>query len=39
MFTSQLYVPTGEKMGLVSRGAEDNEQFLLNIMHWLSGVI
>ncbi|MFT6268711.1 MAG: hypothetical protein ACJAVV_001526 [Alphaproteobacteria bacterium] len=39
MFTSQLYVPTGEKMGLVSRGAEDNEQFLLNIMHWLSDVI
>jgi hypothetical protein len=37
MFTSQVYVPTGEKMGLVSKGAEDNEQFLLNIMHWLSG--
>ena len=39
MFTSQLYVPTGEKMGLVSRGAEDNEQFLLNIMHCLSDLI
>jgi hypothetical protein len=39
MFTSQIYVPTGEKMGLVSKGAEDNEQFLLNIMHWLSGII
>lgn len=39
MFTSQLYVPTGEEMGLVSSEAEDNEQFLLNIMHCLSDVI
>lgn len=36
MFTSQVYTPTGEKMGLVSYGAEQNEQFLLNVMHWLS---
>jgi hypothetical protein len=36
MFTSQLYIPTGKKMGLVSDGAEQNEQFLLNVMHWLS---
>ncbi|MFC4700352.1 DUF4350 domain-containing protein [Ningiella sp. W23] len=39
MFTSQLYVPTGEKMGLTSKGAEDNEQFVINVMHWLSGLI
>ncbi|NQZ80170.1 MAG: DUF4350 domain-containing protein [Colwellia sp.] len=39
MFTSQVYIPTGKKMGLVSRGAEQNEQFLLNVMHWLSGLI
>ena len=39
MFTSQVYTPTGRKMGLVSYGAEQNEQFLLNIMHWLSGLI
>jgi hypothetical protein len=36
MFTSQVYIPTGTKMGLVSYGAEHNEQFLLNVMHWLS---
>ena len=36
MFTSQVYIPTGEKHGLVSKGAEQNEQFLLNVMHWLS---
>jgi uncharacterized protein (DUF2249 family) len=36
MFTSQVYLPTGKKMGLVSDGAEQNEQFLLNVMHWLS---
>lgn len=36
MFTSQVYTPTGKKMGLVSYGAEQNEQFLLNVMNWLS---
>jgi len=36
MFTSQIYIPTGEKHGLVSEGAQQNEQFLLNVMHWLS---
>ena len=36
MFTSQVHIRTGEKMGLVSNGAEQNEQFLLNVMHWLS---
>jgi len=36
MFTSQIYLPTGEKQGLVSKGAEQNEQFLLNVMHWLT---
>ena len=39
MFTSQVYIPTGKKMGLVSDGAEQNERFLLNVMHWLSGLI
>ncbi|CAM4200757.1 DUF4350 domain-containing protein [Pseudoalteromonas byunsanensis] len=37
MFTSQVYLPTGKKMGVVSPEAEQNEQFLLNVMHWLSG--
>jgi len=36
MFSSQLIVSTGEKRGLPSIGAEQNEQFLLNVMHWLS---
>jgi hypothetical protein len=39
MFSSQLDKKTGEKYGLKSVGAEQNEQFLLNVMHWLSGVI
>jgi len=39
MFTSQLIVSTDEKRGLRSVGAEQNEQFLLNVMHWLSKVI
>jgi hypothetical protein len=38
-FSSQLIVSTGKKHGLVSGGAEQNEQFLLNVMHWLSKVI
>jgi hypothetical protein len=36
MFSSQVHVPTGKKYGLVSEGADQNEQFLLNVMHWLS---
>lgn len=36
MFTSQLIVSSNEKRGLVSVGAEQNERFLLNVMHWLS---
>lgn len=36
MFSSQLETKTGKRYGLSSKGAEQNEQFLLNIMHWLS---
>ncbi|CAH9049971.1 hypothetical protein PSECIP111951_00090 [Pseudoalteromonas holothuriae] len=39
MFTSQVYVPTGKKLGLVSKSAEQNERFLLNVMYWLSRAI
>ncbi len=39
MFSSQLIVSTGEKWGMLSVGAEQNEQFLLNVMHWLSNTI
>ena len=38
-FSSQLIVSTGKKHGLVSGGAEQNEQFLLNVMHWLSKIM
>lgn len=37
MFTSQLNTKTGQTYGLRSPGAEQNEQFLLNVMHWLAG--
>lgn len=39
MFSSQLDVKTGAEHGLKSVGAEQNERFLLNVMHWLSSVI
>jgi hypothetical protein len=38
MFSSQLDLKTGKKYGLRAVDAEQNEQFLLNIMLWLSGV-
>lgn len=37
MFSSQLDHATGKTLGLSSVGAEQNEAFLLNVMHWLSG--
>ncbi|PIP81280.1 MAG: hypothetical protein COW84_00725 [Gammaproteobacteria bacterium CG22_combo_CG10-13_8_21_14_all_40_8] len=39
MFSSQLDTKTGKKYGLASKGAEQNERFLLNIMRWLAGAI
>lgn len=36
MFSSQLMTKTGKKLGLRAIGAEQNEEFLLNIMHWLA---
>lgn len=40
MFTSQIDKRTGKVAGvsggLIAQGAEQNEQFLLNIMHWLA---
>ena len=38
MFSSQLDRRSGALHGLRSPGAEQNERFLLNIMHWLSTV-
>ncbi|TQF70041.1 DUF4350 domain-containing protein [Pseudoalteromonas luteoviolacea] len=39
MFSSQLDANTGKTLGLASKGAEQNEAFLLNVMGWLAGVI
>ncbi|MCK7460225.1 DUF4350 domain-containing protein [Idiomarina aminovorans] len=36
MFSSQLDLKTGKKYGLRAVGAEQNEQFLINIIFWLS---
>ncbi len=36
MFTAQVSGKEKMKMGVIAEGAEQNEQFLLNIMHWLS---
>lgn len=36
MFSSQVEVKTGDKFGLTSPGADQNELFLLNVMAWLS---
>ena len=39
MFTAQ-YVPQNDVwFGMKSPGAEQNQQFLLNVMHWLSGMV
>ena len=39
MFTAQ-YVPQRQMwFGLQAPGAEQNQQFLLNVMHWLSGMV
>jgi hypothetical protein len=36
MFTAQVSGKAKRKMGVIAEGAEQNEQFLLNIMLWLS---
>ncbi|ESP93124.1 MULTISPECIES: DUF4350 domain-containing protein [Pseudoalteromonas] len=35
MFSSQIDTRTGQKLGLTSQGAEQNERFLLNVVAWL----
>jgi hypothetical protein len=37
MFTSQYAGPEYGSIGMTSPGAEFNQQFVLNVMHWLSG--
>ena len=39
MFTAQVTGPERQPMGLNHPEAKDNTQFVLNVMHWLSGLI
>jgi hypothetical protein len=39
LFTAQIAGPKRRVLGMSARGAEQNFQFVLNVMHWLSGVI
>ena len=39
MFSAQLGGPQRRPMGMNDPGAPQNAQFLLNVMHWLSGVL
>lgn len=37
MFSAQLAGPNQRPMGMNAPGAEQNPQFILNVLHWLSG--
>jgi hypothetical protein len=39
MFSAQVGGPARLPMGMNAPGAEQNVQFVLNVMHWLSGVL
>lgn len=39
MFSAQLAGPQRQPMGMNDPGAPQNVQFLLNVMHWLTGVL
>ena len=39
LFTAHIAGPERRLIGMSARGAEQNFQFVLNVMHWLSGVI
>ena len=39
MFSAQVTGPERRPMGMNAPGAEQNGQFVLNVMHWLSGLI
>jgi hypothetical protein len=39
MFSAQLTGPERRPMGMNAPGAEQNFQFVLNVMHWLSGIL
>ena len=39
MFSAQVVDTERRPMGMNAPGAEQNSQFVLNVMHWLSGVL
>ena len=39
MFTAQMDESSGMRIGMNSPMAEQNSQFVLNVMHWLSGIL
>lgn len=39
LFSAQIAGPDRRLVGMNARGSEQNFQFVLNVMHWLSGVI
>jgi len=39
LFTAQIAGSERRLVGMNARGAEQNFQFVLNVMHWLSGVL
>ncbi len=39
MFTAQLNEQTGEPVGMNHRQASHNAQFVLNVLHWLAGIL
>ena len=39
LFTAQIAGPDRRLVGMNARGSEQNYQLVLNVMHWLSGVI
>ncbi len=39
MFSAQVEGPSREPFGMNAPGAKENPQFLLNVVHWLSGLL
>ncbi len=39
MFSAQVAGPNRRAMGMNAQGAEQNARFVLNVLHWLTGVI
>ncbi len=39
MFSSQVKGPDKIRFGFTAPEAKDNQQFLLNVIHWLDGIL